>query len=219
MKKLYFIYLLLGLSIITSCESTVLEEDQSVSLPNTRTIPTDFADHTTLFQYITPIDNGFGIECMTGYLESIDVDVEYDCVLFCALTGDVMCKVETDGNISYNGQSSRKYIYGASGQMIRFTLRPYPSQTMTILKIEKGSSNTYKQAEARLLIEEVRYKGERVSGGLKGSYDLTVRMKVPGTPDSGTPDSGNAYHWTCRNCGFLNSINNTNCTSCGKKKS
>lgn len=218
MRKKYFILLLLGCSIITSCESTVIE-DESAALPITRTIPVDFADHTTLFQDITPIDNGFGIECMAGCLESIDGNVEYDCVLFCALTGDVMCKVETDGNISYDGQSFRKYIYGKSGQDIRFTLKPYSTQTMTILKIEKGSSNAYKQAEARLLIEKIRYKGEQVTGGLKGSFDLTVRMKVPETPDSGYPDSGTAYHWTCRNCGFLNSINNSNCTSCGKKKS
>lgn len=208
--------------ITTSCENTVLEENISATQLITRSIPNDFTDYNTYFLDLSSIDNGYGTESMTGTLKSYGKEVEYHFALFCALTGDVKCKMETsDGDIIYNGQAPTKSIYGISGQMVRFIHKNhYPNgETYITFKIERGSSSTFKDAEARLLVEKVVYKGEQVTTELDGCQDMYLRMTVRGEPGSGYPDSGSpAYHWTCKKCNFSNSINTQTCLNCGSKK-
>lgn len=222
MKKYHYICLFFICLIATSCENTVFEKDVPAVQPTTRSIPEDFTDYNTYFLDLSSVDYGAGTESMTGTLKSYGKEVEYHFILFCALTGDVKCKMETsDGDIIYNGQNPTKSIYGISGQKIEFIHRNhYPDgETYITFKIERGSSNTLKSAEARLLVDKVIYNGEQITKELKGCPDMYLRMTVPGEPGSGYPDSGSsAYHWICKKCNFSNSISNQTCLNCGSKK-
>ena len=211
MKKHYFIYLVLLFLTATSCENTIFEKEISVVQSTTRSIPADFRYHNTYFQEIKTIDNGYGTEQMYGTIYTYPTNVEYDFTLVGKLSGDVKCKITaTSGEIIYNGQPHSTYIYAIPGQAVRFTFKFHSPKTQICLLIERGSAPTYIEAEARLVVDRVRYNGEQVNSELDGYQDLTLRMK---DTSSGTETSPN--HWSCKNCGFLNSKINTTCISCG----
>lgn len=204
------------------CESVTLDQNIPIEQPVTRSIPADFTDYNSFFLNPFSQDYGYGVESMTGTLKSYGKDVEYHLSLFCALTGDVKCKVETsDGDIVYNAQTPTNSIYGISGQKIRFIHKKHYTngESYVTLKIEKGTSKAFKAAEARLVVEKVVYQGEEVKVGLDGSTDLYLQMTIPGESGSGYPESGTqTYHWTCKKCNFTNSTNTQTCLNCGAKQ-
>ena len=182
MKAHNLIYLCFLCFMALSCENTSFEKDVPNPQLTTRSIPDNFTNYNTYFLNISSADYGAGTESMTGTLKSYGKEVEYHFALFCTLTGDVKCKMETsDGDIIYNGQAPTKSIYGINGQMVRFIHRNnYPNgETYVTFKIERGSSKTFKDAEARLLIEKVIYNGEQVTKELDGCPDMYLRMTVP----------------------------------------
>lgn len=219
MKQYSFIYFIFLCLIISSCESTVLEEENSVTQAVTRSDITkdEFARSNSIFYNVQPTNIGIDTYHIVGDIKTYSKDVEYDFTLWCQIKGDVKCIVWiSSGEILYQGKSYSS-IYGISGKEIKFTLKFNASVTSIRMALETTDylNNYYKEANARLTISDARYKGESMgSGGYieGGFYDLWLQPIYPYNPPTGTTE----YHWKCSNCGAMNAVYNDSCIGCGR---
>lgn len=223
MKKYHFIYLLFLCLIATSCENTFLEEEIPATQVTTRNsiTPEEFARNNSLFYNIESTHGGMGgadgISKMTGDVNTFEEGVEYDFILYCKIRGDVKCVLWAGGNVvfTYNGRTCYT-IYGESGKYLKFTAKFYSSITTFRLALETGyTPNVYKDAYARFVFNGAKYNGEwtTVSPGFiaGGSHDLVVEARY-----WDSYPSSSERHWTCSNCGFTNTINDSSCKGCRK---
>lgn len=219
MGKHYSICLLLLCLIATSCENTILKEEDSVTQVTTRSSITkdDFARDNSIFYNLQPAKTGTDVYRIAGDIKTYSKDVEYDFTLWCQIKGDVKCVVwVSSGEILYNGKVYSS-IYGINGKDIKFTLRFNTSITNIKMALETTDylNNYYKEANARLVISGARYKGEEMGSGGSvegGSYDLWLQPIYPYNLPAGTTE----FHWKCSNCGAINAVYNNSCHGCGQ---
>lgn len=155
MKKLYFILLLLGCFITTSCEKTAFEDEIPVTPVTTKSTFEDMEYYGSNF-----LDQMYSDEEAFAFINVNPIGAEYSFNL-ATITDNPNNKSTVSvvgGHIIYNGSNVGSQINGVSG-MIRFTVK-FTSNTAKVTLTLKDAMPDSKRNSARLSIDQREYNGE-----------------------------------------------------------